>query len=73
MELFTYYYSLINKHTGEVTLSNSTAIQKLKAYVSEALFEYLETESKTGSLNASRLADNNIICVIYKIVASKAS
>ncbi|ADV47886.1 hypothetical protein Celal_0547 [Cellulophaga algicola DSM 14237] len=39
MELFTYYYSLINKHTGEVTLFNSTAIQELKAYVSEALFE----------------------------------
>ncbi|MBO0590341.1 hypothetical protein I2486_02885 [Cellulophaga sp. E16_2] len=73
MELFTYYYSLIDKHTGEVILSNSTAIQELKAYVSEALFEYLETESKTGRLNASRLADDNIICVINKIVVSKVS
>ena len=73
MELFNYYYSVINKHTGEVILSNSTNIHHLKPYVSDALFEYLETESITGRLNASRLADDDIVCVIKKTVGSKAS
>ncbi|WP_158974152.1 hypothetical protein [Cellulophaga sp. L1A9] len=73
MELFNYYYTLVNKNTGEAIASNISTIALLKPFLSEALYEYLESESKTGKLNASRLEDDLTICIVKKAFESRAS
>lgn len=73
METFNYYFTLINRNTQEIILSNTRDIAKIKPFLSDALFEYISTEAKIGRLNASKLEDIDVICIIKKSLTLKAS
>ncbi|QWX84367.1 hypothetical protein H0I23_01570 [Cellulophaga sp. HaHaR_3_176] len=73
MENFNYCFTLINRNNQEAILSNITDIDKIKPFLSDALFEYINTEAKIGRLNASKLKDIDVVCIIQKKVSLKAS
>ena len=68
-----YQYTIYSKIEEVVVCEKTSNIETIKPLVSEALYDYIFSESKSGRLNARSFEDDRTICSVNKTFLKNVS